>query len=83
MGAFSNCIAMKSVTELNDNIFRITQTIQNEFPELMPFLNEMTITIPMLHSPEVDQKALNDYYNSLRNLLMKYAPNHNVLFQSI
>lgn len=74
---------MKTIEELNKNIFRITQTIQNEFPELIPFLNEMNITIPDMNSPEVNQKNLNDYYNSLRSLLMKYAPNHNVLFHSI
>jgi hypothetical protein len=74
---------MKSVAELNGNILKITETIHNEFPELMPFLNEMTITIPDLALPEIDNKALKDYYNSLKNLLMKYAPNHNILIHSI
>jgi len=74
---------MKSAKELNENILRITETIRNEFPELMPFLNEMNITIPDLAMPEIDSKVLNDYYNSLKNLLMKYAPNHSALIQSI
>ncbi|WP_300978737.1 hypothetical protein [Flavobacterium sp.] len=74
---------MKSSAELNQNILRITETIHNEFPELLPFLNEMTITIPDLTAPEIDNKVLKDYCNSLKNLLMKYAPNHNVLIHSI
>lgn len=74
---------MKSAKELNENILRITETIRNEFPELMPFLNEMNITIPDLAMPEIDNKVLTDYYNSLKNLLMKYAPNHSGLIQSL
>lgn len=68
---------MKTVKELNENISKITMTIRNEFPELILFLNEMIETIPDVEHPEITTKVLQEYYNSLENLLLKYAPNHN------
>lgn len=73
---------MKTETELNENILKITMTIRNEFPELMKFLNEMTVTIPSEQSPEINIKILQDYYDSLETLLRKYAPNHSCLINN-
>jgi hypothetical protein len=67
---------MKTEKELNENILKITATIRNEFPELMKFLNEMPQTIPNEKSPEINNKTLEEYFNSLKELLIKYAPNH-------
>lgn len=67
---------MKTEAELNKNIVKMSMTIRNEFPELMKFLNEMPITIPNLENPEINIKTLQDYYDSLEDLLRKYAPNH-------
>jgi hypothetical protein len=68
---------MKTEAELNRNIVKITMTIRNEFPELMKFINEMPVTIPNLENPEINIKILQDYFDSLKDLLRKYAPNHN------
>jgi hypothetical protein len=73
---------MKTETELNENILKITMTIRNEFPELMKFLNEMPVTIPNEVSPEINIKILQDYYDSLVALLRKYAPNHSDLINN-
>lgn len=67
---------MKRETELNESILKITMTIRNEFPELMKFLNEMPITIPTEKYPEINHKILQEYLDSLLELLRKYAPNH-------
>lgn len=67
---------MKTEAELNENILKITMTIRNEFPELIKYLNEMKVTIPDVETPEISKKILQDYYDSLENLLRKYAPNH-------
>ena len=67
---------MKTEAELNDNILKITMTIRNEFPELMKYLTEMQVTIPDVATPEINIKILQDYYDSLQDLLRKYAPNH-------
>ena len=68
---------MKTEAELNKDIVKITMTIRNEFPELMKFINEMPVTIPNMESPEINVKILQDYFDSLEDLLRKYAPNHN------
>lgn len=73
---------MKTETELNENIVKITMTIRNEFPELMKYLNEMTITIPIEESPEINTKILQEYYDSLKTMLLKYAPNHHNFFNN-
>ena len=70
---------MKTETELNENILKITMTIRNEFPELMKFLGEMPVTIPIETSPEINRKILQEYFDSLRDLLCRYAPNHSCL----
>jgi hypothetical protein len=67
---------MKTEAELNENILKITMTIRSEFPELMKFLNEMPITIPIDSSPEINTKILQEYFDSLIVMFKKYAPNH-------
>ncbi|SFA92992.1 hypothetical protein SAMN05660845_1035 [Flavobacterium swingsii] len=67
---------MKTEAELSENILKMTMTIRNEFPELMKYLNEMQITIPDVVTPEINIKILQDYYESLQDLLRKYAPTH-------
>lgn len=73
---------MKTETELNENILKITMTIRNEFPELSKFLNEMPVTIPIEQSPEINYKILQEYYDSLETMLRKYAPNHSFLINN-
>lgn len=71
---------MKTEAELNENIVKITMTIRNEFPELMKFLNEMPVTIPNSENPTINCKILQDYFDTLVDLLQKYAPNHKGFF---
>lgn len=73
---------MKTQTQLNENILKITMTIRNEFPELMKYLNEMPDTIPNEESPEISIKILQEYYESLETMLRKYAPNHQSLINN-
>jgi hypothetical protein len=68
--------AMKTEKELNDDILKITITIKESFPELSKYIEEMPITIPKSSNPEINIKKLKDYYDSLDNLMKKYAKNH-------
>ena len=63
---------MESETELNAKIMAITMQIQNEFPELSKYLNEMPVTIPTEENPEINTKILNNYYESLLRMLTTY-----------
>ena len=63
---------MESETELNTKIMAITMQIQNEFPELSKYLNEMPVTIPTEENPEITTAILNNYYESLLRMLTTY-----------
>jgi hypothetical protein len=66
---------MKTKADLEQSIIKITTTIKQEYPELSKFIVEM----PMNNSEneEVNLKSLEKYYNSLEDLLSKYAKTHN------
>jgi hypothetical protein len=66
---------MTTEKELNAAILKKTLMIQEKFPELSKYIDEMPITIPV-NNPEINLKNLKDYYNSLDNLIEKYAENH-------
>jgi len=67
---------MKTEKEINDAILKITMKIRNDYPELSKYLSEMPVTIPDDSNPDINIKILQDYYESLENILKKYIPNH-------
>ncbi|WP_310556954.1 hypothetical protein [Flavobacterium sp.] len=67
---------MKTQEELNNDILQITMKIRDEYPELSKYLLEMHETIPDEIHPKIKMQTLQDYYNSLEDLLKKYTPNH-------
>lgn len=69
---------MKTEKELNEKILKTTLLIKTEYPELSKYLLEMPETIPDVKNPEMNTKVLKDYLNSLKEILHKYAPNHNI-----
>ena len=67
---------MKTKKELNADILKITMTIQSKYPELSKYIVEMPVTIPDEKNPNVDSKALAEYYDSLEKLLKDYTVSH-------
>ncbi|HEY6625706.1 MAG TPA: hypothetical protein VIZ21_02010 [Ignavibacteriaceae bacterium] len=67
---------LESEKELNVKILDITITIQEKYPELSKYLEEMPVTIPDKKSPEIDRKNLKEYYDSLTSILENYAREH-------
>ncbi len=67
---------MKTETELNAAILKLTMEIQQNYPELSRYLGEMPVTIPNSADPEINRKALADYYDSLDVLIKDYALSH-------
>ena len=67
---------MKTASELTQDILDITMTIHKCYPELSKYMDEMPVTIPNIAHPEINTEALQDYYNTLGNLLIDYAMNH-------
>lgn len=48
---------------------QLTTNIENNFPELYRKLDENPITIPSESHPEINQKVLEDYLESLKKML--------------
>jgi hypothetical protein len=61
--------------KLNEDILKITMKIRNDRPELLKYLNELTVTLPDVKNPEMTNKVLQEYYNSLESILKKYTIN--------
>jgi len=62
--------------DLNDKILKITMTIKAKYPELSKYIEEMPETVPDLKHPEITQKNLKSYYDSLDAMLKKYEQEH-------
>jgi hypothetical protein len=67
---------MQSEKDLNKKIMEITMLIQAKYPELSKYLNEMPATIPIEENPKINSENLQKYYNSLEELMKKYAIEH-------
>ncbi len=64
---------MKTKNELNKEILETTAKIQEKYPELSKFEDEMTITIPSEVKPEITASDLQEYNDSLKAMATGYA----------
>ena len=62
--------------DLNAKILKITMTINDQYPELSKYLEEMPNTIPDEKNSEITLKNLSTYYESLNSILNKYKSDH-------
>jgi hypothetical protein len=72
-------IGMKTEYELNHDILNITMAIEEKFPELSKYITETPVDISLSTTPEMNIKGLQDYYDSLDNLLNHYNKNHSAI----
>ena len=70
---------MKTENEISKDIIETTMGIEEKFPELSKYIDEMPVTIPNANKPEINEINLKDYQSSLDVLLNKYAANYNRL----
>jgi hypothetical protein len=59
----------ETIRELNAKILAITMQIQEMYSELSKFLNESPVSIPNESKPKINIKILEDYYETLENIL--------------
>jgi len=64
---------MNNLQIILTEISRLTKTIESDYPELYQFLDENPLTIPSESHPEIDKKVLQDYLESLRQLLKHHV----------
>ena len=67
---------MKTKDVLEHAIIDITMKIQNEFPELSKYLTEMPVDVSENDKAGVTIKSLEEYYNSLIEVLKDYTMTH-------
>jgi hypothetical protein len=66
---------MENEDELNEKIAKITTVINDKYPELLKFLNEMKVDIPDKNHKKTSLENLIKYHNSINSLLNKYIEN--------
>lgn len=66
---------MKTKKQLDEDILAITMKIKEKSPELSKYILELPVTIPNSEDPKINNKILQDYYNSLEDLLKNYTQN--------
>ena len=69
---------MKNELEQNKDILETTIEIEEKFPELAKFIEEMPETISNENIPEINLTVLEEYEESLNSLLKKYAVTHTI-----
>jgi hypothetical protein len=65
----------KTEKELSDEIFKITTIIDERFPELLKYIEEMPLETPE-RGTAISKSSLSGYNNSLDALLTNYAFTH-------
>ncbi len=63
---------MNREQELLTEISTITRQIEERAPELLKYLDETPMTIPDVNNPEVENKNLEEYLESLKEIMKKY-----------
>ena len=68
---------MKTLKELLIDITNITTNMETNYPELYQFLGESPETIPSTNHPEITIAIMQDYLESLKQLLKHHMATHN------
>ncbi len=68
--------SMKTEMDWNQDILRITMEIDQKFPELTKYINEIPVKIPEKDNKRINTKNLEDYYFSLVDIVNKYSKTH-------
>jgi hypothetical protein len=67
---------MKNLQELLLEITQLTTNIESNYPELYRSLDENPMTLTDSSHPHVDQEAMQEYLESLKQLLQHHIETH-------
>ena len=67
---------MKNLLEIENEIMALTFKIETDYPELYCFLDENPLTIPSKSHPDIDKEAIQNYLESLKQLLKHHLETH-------
>ena len=68
---------MKTIQDIENQIIRLTMSIKVNYPELYATLDENPITIPSEIHPDMNINIMEDYLESLKQILKQYTKTHN------
>lgn len=67
---------MENIQKLLLKISEVTRDLETNYPEVYEFLDENPITIPNQEDPKIGAKELQNYLDSLNDLIQKYKEEH-------
>ena len=67
---------MKTLRELLTDITKLATNIETNYPELYTFLGESPLTIPSTDYPAINVAIMQDYLESLKQLLKHHLETH-------
>jgi hypothetical protein len=67
---------MKTLQGLENQIIRLTLSIEVNYPELYATLDENPITIPSKDHPDMNISIMEEYLESLKQILKQYTKTH-------
>ncbi len=67
---------MKDLHNILREIIQLTVNIETNYPELYRFLDENPMTIPTTNHPHVDKAVMQEYLESLKQLLQHHLETH-------
>jgi hypothetical protein len=68
---------MKTLQSIENQIITLTTSIEVNYPELYARLDENPITIPSKIHPDMNVNIMEDYLESLKQILKQYIKTHN------
>ncbi|MCF8415838.1 MAG: hypothetical protein K9G40_06315 [Crocinitomicaceae bacterium] len=66
----------KQEKEIDAKIFAIINKINSKYSELLKYINEIPTFERNIDTPDIALIQLNEYYESLCSILMKYGAEH-------
>lgn len=67
---------MKDLQRLLNEITQLTTHIETDYPELYRSLDENPMTLPVSKHPHMDKVVMQEYLESLKQLLEHYLDEH-------
>jgi hypothetical protein len=67
---------MRNLHALLNEITELTNKIETKYPEVYKYLEENPLTIPAEEHPHIDRQVLEDYLQSLKQLLKHHLETH-------
>lgn len=67
---------MKDLHHILNEITQLTLNIETNYPELYRTLDENPMTLPVTSHPHIDKKVLQEYLESLKQLLEHHLETH-------